>query len=767
MKFTFILIIVIIFSDFLFSNTLIVKQDGSGDYTVIQEAVDNAIAGDTIRVYPGRYYENINVTKDLSIVSNYEYTQDESYIHNTILDGNHISSVLTFIGTDDIHINNYLCGFTITNGIGYIENQTQPTRKYGGGIFVTYSKITLKKCLIYNNTAQYGGGILFFKENETNLMGCTIKNNRAFISGGGILQIYYSDITYSTEFLNNIYLNYAGWGNDIVISHYNQFQEIIVDTFTVIDPDEGYYYIFPASDGVGIPQPDLFSVSIEHGKIEQVESDLYVSTEGDNDNSGLTPDQPLKNIAFALAKIRSDSLIHRTIHVADGIYSSSLTGESLPLHVKSYVSIVGESRENTILDAEFCSGHLYAFDPQKDYSIENFTLLNARNLHNIAITLNENAEFKNILITHHIDELQPLEGGSSAINASLSDFSLDNIAIKDNYSDALYVYTTKNDPILNITNCLFKNNSYRSTFHAISIARAVSISDSLVVNIINTEISDNLDQSSGDWLPTSVAISVIDNCKVNIINSTISGNTTTHPQGAAIQAGDTSTINIVNSILYGDSPRELFLDGRYGPINLNVKNSLIDGGIWNIGQYANNNIIWDDNTVLDTNPQFVGSGDYPFALTSLSPCIDTGTFDLPNGIILPETDLAGNPRVVGTSVDMGAYEYQGDDESQENQIIIPQKTEISIYPNPFELSKNRIKSSVKIKLYLKEAGDIKLIAYNLKGQKIKTLIDAYSGAGEFTCKWDIINEHIASGVYLIKLMQNGKTTKVRKMMVVK
>ncbi|NOY51801.1 MAG: hypothetical protein GXO88_14710, partial [Chlorobi bacterium] len=40
------------------------------------------------------------------------------------------------------------------------------------------------------------------------------------------------------------------------------------------------------------------------------------------------------------------------------------------------------------------------------------------------------------------------------------------------------------------------------------------------------------------------------------------------------------------------------------------------------------------------------------------PCIDAGTLaNLPDFIELPEYDLAGNPRVVGDSIDMGAYEW--------------------------------------------------------------------------------------------------------------
>jgi hypothetical protein len=44
-----------------------------------------------------------------------------------------------------------------------------------------------------------------------------------------------------------------------------------------------------------------------------------------------------------------------------------------------------------------------------------------------------------------------------------------------------------------------------------------------------------------------------------------------------------------------------------------------------------------------------------FQLQPGSPCIDAGSDNVPG---LPATDFDGNPRVVGGSVDMGAFEYQ-------------------------------------------------------------------------------------------------------------
>lgn len=45
--------------------TLTVDDSGGANYTRIQDAIDNASAGDTILVYSGTYFENVNVNKRL------------------------------------------------------------------------------------------------------------------------------------------------------------------------------------------------------------------------------------------------------------------------------------------------------------------------------------------------------------------------------------------------------------------------------------------------------------------------------------------------------------------------------------------------------------------------------------------------------------------------------------------------------------------------------------------------------------------------------
>jgi parallel beta-helix repeat protein len=51
------------------ATDIIVDDDGTGDYTTIQDAIDNATAGDTIWVKAGSYNEQLTVNKDVTIIA--------------------------------------------------------------------------------------------------------------------------------------------------------------------------------------------------------------------------------------------------------------------------------------------------------------------------------------------------------------------------------------------------------------------------------------------------------------------------------------------------------------------------------------------------------------------------------------------------------------------------------------------------------------------------------------------------------------------------
>jgi hypothetical protein len=58
---------------------------------------------------------------------------------------------------------------------------------------------------------------------------------------------------------------------------------------------------------------------------------------------------------------------------------------------------------------------------------------------------------------------------------------------------------------------------------------------------------------------------------------------------------------------------------------------------------------------ISLDPLFVDLAGEDYHLRPSSPCIDAGSNDAPD---LPDVDLDGYPRVVGSAVDMGAYEVQ-------------------------------------------------------------------------------------------------------------
>ena len=228
---------------------------------------------------------------------------------------------------------------------------------HGGGIFCSGTTLNLVNVHITKNRATYGGGGGILCASSTlSFENVTISENRADYHGGGIYCTN-STLLFDHENRSNIYYNYSGLGNDLYYPlHYGEISPvaIVVDTFTVMNPTN--YHAYPTED---------FTFDILDAKTEQSDSDLYVSPEGNDANSGQSPSEPLQTISLSLSKILADSLRPRTIHLADGVYAPSTNGERFPLDMVSHVSLSGQSHGNVILDAEEQSGILYLENDQE------------------------------------------------------------------------------------------------------------------------------------------------------------------------------------------------------------------------------------------------------------------------------------------------------------------------------------------------------------------------------------------------------------------
>lgn len=80
------------------------------------------------------------------------------------------------------------------------------------------------------------------------------------------------------------------------------------------------------------------------------------------------------------------------------------------------------------------------------------------------------------------------------------------------------------------------------------------------------------------------------------------------------------------------------------------------------------------------------------------------------------------------------------------------------YPNPFS-------RETTLSFSLKQAGPVSLVIYNLKGQKVKTLVQEKKSAGSYALKWDGKNDEnqfVAGGVYFCRMEASGYSS-VRKL----
>lgn len=143
-------------------------------YTSIQFAIQQptTLDGDTVRVLPGTYFENIDLLgKEILLESQAGRT-------STFLDGSSAGSVVT--ATNGEGLATEIRGFTIQNG------QRSGPSNPGGGVFLGgFSSLTLRDCTVRQCVATYGGGVAAsFNAIHLRLDDCVIEDNQALSDFG-------------------------------------------------------------------------------------------------------------------------------------------------------------------------------------------------------------------------------------------------------------------------------------------------------------------------------------------------------------------------------------------------------------------------------------------------------------------------------------------------------------------------------------------------------------------------------------------------------
>jgi predicted outer membrane repeat protein len=161
---------------------------------------------------------------------------------------------------------------------------------------------------------------------------------------------------------------------------------------------------------------------------------------------------------------------------------------------------------------------------------------------------------------------------------------------------------------------------------------------------------------------TGGAIQNVWNSSPDIHNCTFVGNGAS--AGGAVAAKGGSNPLISHCILWNNTATQapsLYL-GTYtwSPVQTSqatVEFCDVDGGRGSTYAEAGCTLTWDTAHNINRDPLFAGAANGDYHLSPDSPCINAGdpTYVPKSG----QTDLGGTPRLMGSSVDLGAYEFQG------------------------------------------------------------------------------------------------------------
>ncbi len=225
-------------------------------------------------------------------------------------------------------------------------------------------------------------------------------------------------------------------------------------------------------------------------------------------------------------------------------------------------------------------------------------------------------------------------GNGGGIYCTSSSPTITNCTITNNTANSGGgIYCTSSSPT--ITNCTISSNSAKNN----SSGGGICCSSSSSPTITNCLITTNSAINYGGGIYCTSSSPKITNC-------TITNNTANSYGGGIYCDSSYSAPTVVNTIFWNNIPEEIFLKAA----SISITYSDIKGG-------------WAGAGNINANPLFVSDNNEH--LQSISPCINKGINTAAKN---QSKDKDGNPRIVGGTVDMGAYEFQGGQGGQEGEV---------------------------------------------------------------------------------------------------
>ncbi|MDP2215726.1 MAG: T9SS type A sorting domain-containing protein, partial [Methanolobus sp.] len=673
------------------------------------------------------------------------------------------------------------------------------TNSKSGIVLGQNSASIITNCALHGNASSYGGGINLFK-GTTVLSGVRIFDNYAYIMAGGIyINGYMGSVNVTFDPVNrcSIYNNTAGAGQDIVAHSINNDLSIPLDMFTVANPTSYYAASFRASGN-----EFQLLIDAETAHHQEVNSDLYVSPNGDDTNDGLSPATALKTIRTAVYRVASDSLNQKTVHILPGVYSRTANQQVFPIPLKSWVKVQGAGIAETQIVGEMDPAYanvqynalkVFTSFYQTHTSLEDLSITSTGSNNSCAIWGHKEVSLhlKNLRIHELSPDLFAIINITYATNCLwdeiiIEDFTTDSMGFM--YSDGYMTGVIRNSIFRNAVNNFTSNEVWGYPLVWIVLGENFLLENSIFTNLAMADDDSQALSFGGMYNPPiqqqyTISNSLFSNitCNqrgvifhgedypiMNFTNCTFAGHT---GNGEALMVNGNVTIS--NSIFYNERSVEIAInpmDGTGIPTTLTLDNNLIRNGYNDIWQGPGSTINYHD-TNISGNPLFQGGDDIDdplyYSLSAASPCINTGTPDI-SSLGLPPYDLAGNWRVWNGIIDIGCFEYGSQPWVSNDDPVAPAipETSLTAYPNPFSVFTNIKVSSLGSDGARAERIDKASISiYNLKGQRVKSIMLDPAKTGEQITYWDgrdADNTRCSSGIYFVNLIVNGRNVSTRK-----
>ncbi len=390
---------------------------------------------------------------------------------------------------------------------------------------------------------------------------------------------------------------------------------------------------------------------------------FYVSPNGTGDCSVNNPCSLEVAINQAAANTDND-----TIYLKSGIY-----------HVNNIVyrpadkegNLTIEGQNNVILDAGL-SGRVLEIDT---------TSVNDDGTEII---------IKNLTVQNGLIEDNNDKGAGIKIDVKYADVFIEKVTFKNNTvtldADGAGLYVNSSTGNITVKNSTFENNNadnYSGGFDLTTAEGKITVEHSVIkgnsggyggggsletdvgrIDIVNNIIVNNRSTSTGDGRGGGILINLKAG-ETYIINNTISDNySSAYGGGVHIKAFDNNgKMLIYNNIIYfntadknGDDfyiETEESQESKYTPFIKIGNNDYHYSFIENLDAIISTGEFKEEENI-NNPPEFVNREQGDYHIKNTSPCIDKGD---PSPILpVPETDIDGEPRLMGNSVDIGADE---------------------------------------------------------------------------------------------------------------